>query len=305
MAEGDNQTAWTESLPTEMRGHEAFKDVPDVSTLATRYLEIRKPFAEQLPEDIRGDAVFKDIKDLSGLAKSYKGQASMLGVPKDQLLRLPTEGDEKSTREFYAKLGVPEKADGYTLKTPDGAKVDAEFLNGFKEQAHKLGITPKQAQALVDWNIAVGAKQGEGASAAQAAETAERVGKIKTEWGQAFDQKVAGAQAAVNYLDEKAGLKGELKAALERTGLGNEPAFAKLFDHLANNLREDGLLGKATGGETIESPVEARQQIDALYKDAAFMKVYNSPDKKDQAHIAAVQRMAALFQRAHPEGRAA
>lgn len=301
MPDGENQTAWTESLPAEIRGHEAWKDIPDVSTLANKYVGTLKPFAEQLPEDIRADAVFKDIKDLNGLAKGYKSAQQMIGIPKDQLLRLPVEGDEASEKEYRTKIGVPEKPDGYKINFPEGAKVDADFVKGFQEAGHKAGVTPKQAQQIVDWYTSDQAKRGESAGASTAAEAAERVGKLKTEWGAAFDQKVAGAKKAVEHFEAK---YPGLKDALERTGLGNEPAFAKFFDGMAANLREDGLLGRADGSaEQIESPVEARQQIAALQQDKNFMKSYQ--DRRDVGHKAAVGKMEALYQRAYPPVRAA
>lgn len=290
--------SWTSALPEAVRSHASLKDVKDVGDLASRYVTLNGPFAERLPEKIRGEAAFKDIKSVDALAESYLSAQRMIGVPKEQLLKLPTAtADAKDWDPIYNRLGRPEKPDGYKLTVPEGAAApEAEYVASISAKAHELGVSQKQLDGMYGWLY-------ENATKAQAAAKADRDGKIaasvgvlKTEWGQAFDRNIQRAEAAVDYYDDALKMGGNLKAALNRDGLGNNPGLAKLFHALSANLNEDGkLTGKSFGSETLMSPGEAAQSISALYGDKDFMKDYMNPNKRDPAHIAAVSKMEALF----------
>ena len=308
MAEGDQttqttETSWTSSLPEPIRGHEAWKEVPDVPTLATKYLETRKPFADQLPEDIKADAVFRDIKNLDGLARSYKGQAHLLGVPKDQLLKLPVDlTDETEMGPIYERLGRPAKPEEYKLSAIEGVPAPEEkFAKPVFEAAHKLGMTAKQMDGIYGVLAGMAKQQQADAKAASDAVMAQNAAALKTEWGAAHDQKMREAIFATEQLEAKfPGLKAELDA----TKLGNLPALAKVFQMFGANLKEDGHVdGRATGGDTLSSPTEAKQQIAALQADKRFQEAYQN--RNHVGHAEAMRKMSALFEQAYPEGQAA
>ena len=291
----DTTTSWTSSLPEPIRAHEAWKDVPDVGTLANRYLETRKPFAEQLPEDIRGEAMFKDIKDLAGLAKGYHGAQKLIGVPKDQLLRLPADDKPESWAPIYDKLGRPEKPEGYVLNGPDGKPIDPKQAESLYKAAHEAGVSQKQIEKLYGWlqetsGAAQTAQQAEAQRAAEAAVT-----ELKTELGGAFDQRVERAKGAVKQLDADLKLGGKLAETLEKAGLANNPAVFKVFDHIAAQLAEDGKLAGKGGQQdnSLKSPAEARQHIAAKQQDKNFMARYLN--KSAPGHAEAVAEMADLY----------
>jgi hypothetical protein len=298
----DGGNAFLASLPEGIRAHEGLKDVKDVGDLGTRYVSAitPKPFAETLPKDIAAEAMFKDIKDLDGLARSYHGQAKLLGVPKDQLLRLPADDKPENWAPIYDRLGRPEKADAYKLTLPEGVQLNAEAAKPIFEKAHELGLSQKQLDGLYTTLRTTAEANGAAAKAKADGEVAASLAALKTEWGVAYDQKIADATQAIDHFAKALNLGDGLKADLERSGLGNNPALAKLFAGLAANLKEDGkLTGRAAGSESLSSPVEARQNINALRADKNFMKQYT--DKRDPGHKAAVDKMAALHQQAYPE----
>lgn len=306
MADENLAPAFATTLPEAIRGHDAFKDVKDAGDLATRYVSAitPKPFAEQLPKDIAGEAVFKDLKDLDGLARSYHGQAKLLGVPKDQLLRVPVSDDAKDWDPIYNRLGRPEKADAYKLTLPDGAKLNDAVAKPIFETAHKLGVSQKQLDGLYGALAAQGKAQQEAETAKQTADLAAAGQALKTEWGQAFDQKVETGKAAIVHLDKTLNLGGQLVKDLETTGLGNHPGLAKVFAHIGASLREDGIIGKAgSGADALNSPTEARQNIAALQADPEFMKAYT--DRRNVGHAAAMAKMTALYAQANPQQAAA
>ena len=294
---------WTASLPAEVRGHASLSDVRDVGDLASRYVQLNKPFAEQLPEKIRGEAAFKDIKNLEGLANSYYNAQKMIGVPKDQLLRLPTSDKPEDWAAVYNRLGRPEKPDGYSLKVPDGfPPPEKDYKDSAFAKAHELGLSQKQLQGMQNWLYE---RAGQALAARQASTDGARakaIDTLKNEWGAAFDNKVEQSRGAMMYYAEKAGLGEALRQAMDETGAGDHPVFVKLFNYMGLNLNEDGkLTGKAFGGGALSSPVEAQQQINALRGDGNFMKAYHNPNKRDPAHLEAVGRMEALYKLAFPE----
>ncbi len=308
MPDGENsgENTFLASLPEGIRAHEGLKDVKDAGDLATRYTAAitPKPFAEMLPKDIAGEAVFKDLKDLDGLARSYHGQAKLLGVPKDQLLRLPADDKPESWAPIYDKLGRPEKADGYKLTVPEGMTFNPETAKPILEKAHELGVSQKQLDGLYGTMIGVGKSNADAAKAKSEGETAAAQQALKTEWGQAYDQKIADATRAIEHFATEMKLGDGLMKDLEKSGLGNNPALAKLFAGLAANLKEDGkLTGKSTGSGSLASPTEAKQNINALRQDKTFMAAYT--DKRHAGHADAMAKMEALHQQAYPEQRAA
>jgi len=305
---GAGANGFLATLPETVRGHDAFKDVKDVSDLATRYHKtVATPFAEQLPEDIRGDASFKDIKDLPSLAKSYLNAQKKIGVPADRLLTLPQDDKPESWNEIYTKLGRPESVDKYEIPKPgegkDYTEGDRQFQQKMLPILHEAGVTQRQLAAIVP---KFNALMGELSTAQQTA-IQENVAKgdeaLTKEWGAAKGENLSRAKKAMSFFaqpDSPLKLGKDLAAALELKAadgraLGDIPAVAELFAYLGKNMEEDGLIGKGGGGgDGALSPVEAEQQINALQGDKAFMAAYTS--KKHPGHADAVARMSRLYE---------
>lgn len=254
-------------------------------------------FAETLPQDIRGEASFKDIKDLDGLARGFLNAQKLIGHDPKNLIALPGPDDTAGWDAVHARLGRPEKADGYKFteaKLPEGLTIDPGLQTSFQAEAHKIGLSDKQADALFQWwNGTAGAKFTADA-AARAQGDAAGITALKTEWGTAFDERVDLAKQAVAHYGGEA-----LVAELDKTGLGNAPNIIKAFAKAGIQLQEDGLIGKGGGGGGGTSPAEAQQQINALRADAQFAKAYM--DKDAPGHADAVAKMKALHEIAYPE----
>jgi hypothetical protein len=252
-------------------------------------------FAESLPPDLRESPIFKDIKTLDGLARSYASAAKMVGMDKAQVVALPAEGDEAAWKDVYAKLGRPEDAKGYGFKPPEGVQVDAKLQDSFASTAHELGLSTKQANALYAWWNGQAGEARTATAAQQAAAEQAATATLKTEWGAAYDQNLGLAKNALAHYGND-----DVRAELEKSGIGNNPALIKVFAKMGAQLSEDGLVGKggSGGGGMINSPAEAKQQIAALRADPAFAKTYT--DAKAPGHKEAVDKMAGLYAQAFP-----
>lgn len=110
--------------------------------------------ADIVPAEYKDKPYMSKINDVDGLFKSFDSAQEMLGK---RPAGIPHEdAGEEAWNSFYKELGRPDTPDGYDVKLPElpeGMQADDAQLKGFKETAHKLGLTPKQTQALVDYDV--------------------------------------------------------------------------------------------------------------------------------------------------------
>jgi hypothetical protein len=239
---------------------------------------------EWLPEEFRSDPTFEPFKDLSGLAKSYKHAASLVGVDKAEVLRLPKAADAPEWGDVWNKLGRPEKPDGYEF--PEGAVPEA-LAQPLREKAHSLGLSKTQTAELAGWY------------AEQRAAEMQQLGQqalttLKAEWGKTFDDQLHAAKKALREV----GGEGVMKV-LDETGLGNHPEIIKMFAKLGAERGEAGLKGGAQGNMAgALAPAEAQARIAEKQRDPEFMKAYL--DKNAPTHAQAVEEMKRLYEFAIP-----
>lgn len=246
-----------------------------------------------LPEEFRADPTFKDIADPAALAKSYKNAASLVGMDKGDVLRLPKDASPEAMAEIYGRLGRPEKAEGYEAKGPEG--MPAEVLTAFQQTAHGLGLSKAQAAGLMEFY----SRGVEGTATARAA--AERaaldtgLAKVKSEWGAAYTDRAAGI---VQLVTQAAGPNslGSLDALI---AAGDLPML-NLLAKAADSMLERGLRGSSNGnmGGTM-TPGEAQAAITAWPRDEVRFKQWMN--SSDPGHAAAVAEWARLHELAHPK----
>lgn len=148
-------------------------------------------------------------------AKAHLAAEKYIGIPPEQLLRLPKDAaDAEGWKAVYSKLGVPADAAAYEfegLKFADGADVDDAFKTFVRDNAHRLNIPKDAAKALagefVKYLDTADKRETEQSQAALAAEHQ----KLDTDWGKNKDANLFVAKAAA----EKLGIKPEAVKALE------------------------------------------------------------------------------------------
>jgi len=145
----------------------------------------------------------------------------------------PEGGGEKGDE---AKAGAPEK---YEFTAPEGFEgaLDQAALESFEPVARELGLSQEQADKLVKLHadsIQQGAKQQREAHATQV-EAWQNELKNDPEFGGAkFDENLGHATKAVKQFGGDAFIE-----ALETTGMGNHPAFVKVFSQIGKAMSED------------------------------------------------------------------
>jgi hypothetical protein len=244
-----------------------------------------------------------DVKSLEALTRSYIHAQTMIGAPAAQVLKLPKDAtDAAGWDAVYAKLGRPEKADGYAVdaKVLQAGGFTPEVLKPYQEAAHKAGLAPAQFSNLVATVAAENARVAGEAQAAAAAATQKAIGALKGEWGAAWDEKLHVAKVAMGtYGGEDFGKLLDVPLG-DGIRLGDHPAVLKMFAALGATLSEDQIktAGRATTGAM--TPDEAMRKINANYSDPEFAKAYANAEHPK--HAEKVEEMRVLFNYAHPAG---
>lgn len=171
-------------------------------------------------------------------------------------LHLPGENaTAEDWNAFYAKLGRPEKADGYQLKlnteaVPQDFPYDEKSAIEFRNWAHEAGLTPRQAQTLHDKFVSQQAQVFGSAKEVAAKREGDTHRELVKEWGDAdtsgYKQNVELMSRAVTQL----GLKDALVEAglLGADGAVRNASLAKAFAKVGKELyAEDTMATNANG----------------------------------------------------------
>lgn len=173
--------------------------------------------------------------DIAKLMKSSIHAQAQVGA--DKMLVPNKNFTEDQWRETFKKLGVPESVDEYQIenKLAEGQTANEEMFNQFKELAHKTGILPNQAQAVLDFYNEQMAGAAEGQAKANQEYVEGEIGKLKKEWGDSFEDRLVACDAALRHIvDDEEQLK-----EITESGFLNNAAVAKMFFKLAEGLQED------------------------------------------------------------------
>ena len=190
---------------------------------------------------------FNKYKTVKAFVEGHESLISKLGTA----IEVPGEGaTQDQLDEFYNKLGRPETPDKYEFedKLPEGWEIDTKLDAEYRELAHAIGLTAKQAQGLrTFYNSAVetaynGNQKDVQTRLAQDHET--NVGKIKEMWGGDYKAKTKIAMNTARGV-----LSQDTLDYLDATGLGNNATFVKDFYELSKRFSGDSMPIGGDGGD--------------------------------------------------------
>jgi hypothetical protein len=236
--------------------------------------------------ELKGWVQNKGFKEPVDVVNSYRHLEKLLGADKaGRTVVLPSKWDDpKEVAPFYEKLGVPKDPTGY--KMPEGA--DPEMAKWAPSVFHEAGLTPRQAEALTTkWNEMV-AGRTEAMKAQYEAKIAEEGQALKSEWGAAYDDKMAHAKAAAKALGVKAEVVDKLENAL---GHGD---LMRFFAAIGEKMGEDKVVtGKgATSFDGALTPDAAQQKINQLKQDNEWVRRYVNGDAGARQEMERLMRWA-------------
>jgi len=239
-----------------------------------------------LPADLREAPSLTKFADPAALAKGYV-EAEKLISRKGAVV--PKEGDPPEVLAAWrAALGVPEGADGYTLKAPDGlppAAWNDEGAKTYATWAHELGLTPQQAQGLAE---RFARQQGEAMQRA-----AEGIGPdgrkmedvLREEWGASYDGKVEAAKRAAKQFGADEGVLDALEAKV------GGAALTRLFAKIGEAIGEDQVAGLGNGQSGRQPPQAELSELMKL--DSPYWKPMHPAHRDTVARVTELHRIMA------------
>lgn len=198
---------------------------------------------------------------------------------------IPGENDPAERWEqFYKRIGRPESPDGYQVSAPDGYETNPEFTGRFRDTAHKMGLTAKQASGMVEWYNA------EALATLQQEANAQREQQqaLRSEWGADFNKNIEVARRGMQVL----GVDNATLGGIGR-GIGVDQAL-KLMAKLGTMTSEDVLRsGGSTPGFTV-SEESAQAALETFEADREMVAKLRSGDPTAKArHQQLLQAVAA------------
>lgn len=235
----------------------------------------------------------RGFKDPKSLLDAHRNLEKLRGIPLDRILEMPDpqanpETSAAKMKAIYEKLGKPANPDGYGLKPKDDK--NPEFTNWAKEAFHKLNLTTAQGQELVKQFNEFNERLEGDANAQHTAKVQEQVGVLRKEWGAAYNQNVARAQAAYRQF----GIPDAAIDSLERS-IGFDGVI-KMFHKLGTQVGEQEFIGgdgNSSFGDNIQlTPEQANARIKALKQDADWSARYLKGEVKAKQEMERLMKMA-------------
>ena len=275
-----DQTQTTEQ-PAQPAAIETTTQPADQSQPVTQE-EPKVDFKSLIPNEYKEDKALANFEDMNQFVKSYLHAQKMVGLDK---IPVPNKyATDEDWKEVYKRLGAPEKPDQYKYKFDEGQEVDTEALKNFSSQAHKLGLLPTQAQGMVNYYNEMVGKQLADAESVSTSQREKAMTELKTEWGQAYDQKLQKANTVVSSVFPKGIMSINLE---DGTKFGDHPEVIKAFAALGEKMGEDDII--KSDGPVYMTPNQIEKQIGELQQPGSAYWDKNHPN-----HHAAVDEVLAL-----------
>ena len=240
-----------ETTPVTTEQPTTIASTPISST--TEQPKVATSWKEAISEEFRSNPNIEKFTEIDALAKSYINATQMIGQDK---VSVPNKNStEDQWNEVYDKLGRPESADKYSLDVKsDVVPFDDGAIKQFAENAHKLGLSNKQAQGVLEFykNSMEGTAQQNQVDTETSQVQAEQ--ELRKEWGREFETNVkrAGALAKANLNSDILDL--ELKNGMR---VGDHPEIIKGFAKMASLMTEDKMVSDEDKGAASSTSIES------------------------------------------------
>jgi hypothetical protein len=236
------------------------------------------------------DKTLQSFKNLEGLAKSYVHVRKQ--VPLDKIA-IPTEkSSQLEWDEFWKAGGRPETPQDYNLTVPDDLPeglYTKERLAEAQEVFHKIGLSAKQAAALMEYdqNLAKGFLQAQEQQRLMQRE--ESKNKLLQLWGNAYEQRTHFGNVAINE-----GCSGDIElqnSVCEK--YGDDPDFIQLLSNLGAKFVERGSIQ----GANIPTPGDLDRQIEEEMQKPVYGPKFAEHGFSQKQHEAQVTFVQTLFRK--------
>ena len=223
-------------------------------------------FLQTIPEDLREHPSLSPIKDVENLARSYVNAQRLIGADK---VPLPVNPTEEDLDNIYSKLGRPESADGYEIGV-DGNIITEDVARSYADVAHKLRLTPDQANGILEYYRGLTTQASEMTSEAETQQRNNVEMSLRKEWGDDFDARISDAGRVAREFGGGDLLEMQLA---DGTKVGNHPDFIKAFAKMAEfrqSVTSEDTVADAPMSSIVTRKA-AQQEIDAIMNDKSHV----------------------------------
>lgn len=250
-------------------------------------VQIPENWQEVLPDEIKSEPSIKLHKTVDGLAKALINAQKLIGADK---IAIPKNPDDKAIREIHERLGLPKEAEKYQIKASENSPIPKELVEGFQKAAFEMGLLPGQAEKVVKWMEQVEIKSQESSTLQSKAAYEKNMDTIKSEWGEAYNENVLRAKAA---LREFGASEDDIKYI--KQNFGATPAVLRLLAKAGSTLAEDKVRGEGNAAPGAMTPSQALAKIGEI--KANLSHPYYNQNHSD--HSAAKLEMKKLYEFAY------
>ena len=261
--QSDTKTVSDQSQPTTL-AEPVVAEQPQENTV---------DFKSLIPESFKEEKSLENFDNMEDLLKSYLHAQKMVGADK---IPVPNKfATDEDWKEVFTRLGAPKTPEDYKYSFKDD-EVDPKQLKTFNETAHRLGLLPKQAEALVKYYNNLNQSHSEQLEAQAITAQEKTEADLKKEFGPQFNKRLDQAKRlATNTLGEEFLNNTVLK---DGSRLGDNLEVIKAFSNLADKLSEDEVV-KGEGSE-YQTAKDIEKQIDELTQQGSAYWQNQHPNHK-------------------------
>lgn len=214
--------------------------------------------------------------DPTALIEGFKSTKKFVGTDKNTLIRIPKPAEDGTVdySEVYKQLGRPDDAAGYGFG-------DEEFAKTAAQKLYDLGISKKQAEALMQFMSEQDEANKKKADDDWNAGVEKGTAELKKSWGADYEANVMVAQQAVRDIAEKTGFGEDELNKIEKT-LGTDKA-TKLF--YAIGAAQGGVKNLQNYNAGQETPEIAAYKLKEMMADKETAKLLAQKDHKTMTEI--------------------
>jgi len=256
------------------------------------------PFHQTLDASFHDNASLAKFKDVNALAGSYVALEKRMGErPDANAIQFPTTVDAKGIAPIMERLGRPaELGDGgaYAFDRVEGApdtyNPGGAFAKKMTELAHKHGIPPVQAKAMLHEVAQLQAGVAQQRAQQQQINDHRAQQVLQEAWGQNFDAKLKAAEYAVTKLG--------IEDVSTQRGLNKDPRLMVAFAQMGELMAEDETLGIRGGKSTFGGGPDAAAltaQAQKLEMDSWGGTVSPEQRAKMQEEAMALRKQASMM----------
>ena len=223
-------------------------------------------FLQMVPEELREHPSLSPIKDVENLARSYVNAQRLIGADK---IPVPVNPTDEDLDNIYNRLGRPESVDGYEIAV-DGNIVTEDVAKSYADIAHKLRLTPDQANGIMDYYRSMASQASEMTTEAETQQRSQTEMALRKEWGDDFDARIEDAGKIAQQFGGGELLEMQLA---DGTKVGNHPDFIKAFAKMAEfrqSVTSEDTVSDAPSSSMMTRQ-SAQQEIDAIMNDKSHV----------------------------------